>query len=63
MKSAIECHLESSAPNDAEIFLRIGIRDVPSDQFGVTEVRTVSVRRLAPPLYPISITSNEPLCE
>ncbi|MGD0646948.1 MAG: VWA domain-containing protein [Acidobacteriaceae bacterium] len=52
MKSAIECHLEISAPTGAETFLRVGVRDVPSNHFGVIEVATASVSRLAPPVYP-----------
>jgi len=60
MKSAIECHLEISAPNRTETFLRVGVRDVPSNRFGVIEVPTASVSYLPPAVYPASLPASKP---
>jgi VWFA-related protein len=54
MKSAIECHLEISAPTRVETFLRVGVRDVPSNHFGVIEVPTSNLSHLAPAVYQTS---------
>ena len=60
MKGAIECHLEISAPTGLETFLRVGVRDVPSNHFGVIEVPTASVSHLAPPVYPTPPQAAKP---
>ncbi len=52
LHSAMECHMEISVPNSKETFLRIGMRDVPTDKFGVVEVPTADVSHLAPATYP-----------
>ena len=51
-RNASQMHLEVSVPAKVETFLRIGVRDVPSNRFGVVEMSTASVNRLAPPIYP-----------
>jgi len=52
LHSAMACHLEISVPISKETFLRIGMRDIPSDKFGVVEVPTADVSHLAPATYP-----------
>ena len=44
----LRCHLELSAPDRAETFLRIGMRDVATNRFGVIEVPASSLSSLAP---------------
>jgi VWFA-related protein len=51
MHSAISCHLEVSVPTSQETFIRIGVRDIPSNKLGVVEVPTSSVSHLAPAVY------------
>jgi VWFA-related protein len=47
--SGVNAHFEISVPvKGGENFLRIGIRDVPSNRFGVVEIPIASVARLAP---------------
>ena len=60
MKSAIECHLEISAPTRVETFLRVGVRDVPSNHFGVVEVPTSNLSHLAPAVYQASPEATKP---
>jgi VWFA-related protein len=60
MKSAIECHIEISAPARVETFLRVGVRDVPSNHFGVIEVPTSNVSHLAPAVYQTSPEKMKP---
>jgi VWFA-related protein len=50
--SAMECHIEVSVPISKDAFLRIGIRDIPSNKFGVVEIPTSVVSHLAPAIYP-----------
>ena len=52
LHSAMACHLEISVPISKETFLRIGMRDVPSDKFGVVEVPIADVSHLSPATYP-----------
>jgi len=52
LQGAINFHLEISAPVRQETYLRIGLRDVVSNRFGVVEVPAASVNRLPPPVYP-----------
>ena len=49
--SAMECRMEISVPTSKETFFRAGMRDVPSNKFGVVEVPTASVSHLAPAVY------------
>ena len=51
MHNPLRCHLEVSVPDRAETFLRIGIRDVPANKFGVIEVPTSSVSFLPAAAY------------
>jgi VWFA-related protein len=60
MNSAIECHLEISAPTGVETFLRVGVRDVPSNHLGVIEVPTASVSHLAPAVYQTPPSAKTP---
>ena len=46
--SLIRYHLEVSVPDRAETFLRIGMRDVTSNRFGVVEIPTSAVTYLPP---------------
>ncbi len=51
----MQARLEISVPTRYETFLRIGIRDVPANRFGVIEVPVATLSRLAPlPLNPPS---------
>jgi len=47
----LQCHLEISVPDRTETFLRIGVRDVPSNKFGVIELPAADVSQLPPPTY------------
>ena len=49
--TALQCHLIISVPDRAEAFLRIAVRDVPSNKFGVIELPTSDVSQLPPPAY------------
>jgi VWFA-related protein len=49
--SAIQRHLEISVPIKTEAFLRVGIKDVSANKFGVVELPVDSVSRLAPAVY------------
>jgi len=51
LQSPLDCHLEISVPDRAETYLRIGVQDVLANRFGVVEVPTGDVARLAPPAY------------
>jgi VWFA-related protein len=46
LDSVLRCHLELSVPDRVETFLRIGIRDVTSNKFGVIEIPASSVSSL-----------------
>ncbi len=50
MSSGINLHLLVSTPARGEWYLRLALRDVPANHFGVVEISTASVSRLAPPL-------------
>jgi VWFA-related protein len=52
VQHAVQMHLEVSAPAKVETYLRIGLRDVASNRFGVVEVPSSSVNQLSPPVYP-----------
>ena len=58
--SAMECHMEISVPTSKETFFRVGMRDVPSNKFGVVEVPTSTVSHLAPPVYQTAPTLAKP---
>jgi VWFA-related protein len=51
-RNAIQVHLEVSAPAKLETFLRVGVRDIPSNRFGVVEIPTSSISHLPPAVYP-----------
>lgn len=46
--AAINMHLELSAPDRRETYLRIGLHDLDSNRFGVVEIPVLDVSRLAP---------------
>lgn len=46
--SAMECRMQISVPTSKETFIRVGIRDVPSNKFGVVEIPTADISHLAP---------------
>jgi VWFA-related protein len=48
MRGIVRCHLELSVPDRAETFLRIGMRDVETNRFGVIEVPASSLSSLPP---------------
>ncbi|MGD0649441.1 MAG: VWA domain-containing protein, partial [Acidobacteriaceae bacterium] len=50
-RSLIRFHLEVSVPDRAETFLRIGMRDVTTNRFGVIEIPTSAVTFLPPATY------------
>jgi VWFA-related protein len=58
--STLRCHLELSVPDRAETFLRIGIRDVPSNKFGVIEIPASSVSHLPAAAQGPAPTSGRP---
>lgn len=49
---AVGCHLEISVPNSKETFLRLGLRDIPSDKLGVVEIPTADISHLPPATDP-----------
>jgi VWFA-related protein len=51
LQSALNMHLEVSAPAKSDSYLRVGVRDVTTNQYGVVEIPTAVVSRL-PPLPP-----------
>ncbi len=51
-RGVIEAHLEISVPIKVETFLRVGVRDVPSNHFGAVEIPVASVSRLPVAVYP-----------
>jgi VWFA-related protein len=59
-RSILRCHLELSVPDRAETFLRIGIRDVTTNKFGVIEIPASSVSSLAPATNEPAATSGRP---
>jgi hypothetical protein len=58
--SAMESHLELSVPNSKETFIRLGVRDVPSNKFGVVEIPTSEVSALSPMVYAPPPPSSSP---
>jgi VWFA-related protein len=46
--SLVRCHLEISVPDRVETFLRVGIRDLSTNKFGVVEVPASSLSYLPP---------------
>jgi VWFA-related protein len=52
LHTAIDCHMEVSVPTRTEAYLRIGLRDVTTNRFGVVEIPASSVSHLPPPVYP-----------
>jgi VWFA-related protein len=46
--SVVRCHLEISVPDRVETFLRIGIRDLSTNKFGVVEVPASTISYLPP---------------
>jgi VWFA-related protein len=65
----IRFHLEVSAPERVETFLRIGMRDVTTNRFGVLEIPTSAVTALPPATYthapsplskPVPAPANQP---
>jgi VWFA-related protein len=50
-RSVIRYHLEVSVPDRAETFLRIGMRDMTTNRFGVIEIPTSAVTFLPPATY------------
>jgi VWFA-related protein len=46
--SVVRCHLEISVPDRMETFLRIGIRDLSTNKFGVVEVPASTISYLPP---------------
>jgi VWFA-related protein len=58
----IQYHLEVSVPDYVETFLRIGMRDVTSNKFGVIEIPTSTVTSLPPATYaPAAPAASKPL--
>ena len=49
VRSAANIRMQVSAPGKAESFLRIAVHDLTSNRFGVVEVPTSTVSKLAPP--------------
>jgi hypothetical protein len=47
-RSLIRCHLEISVPDHVEAFLRIGIRDLSTNKFGVVEIPASTLSYLPP---------------
>lgn len=60
LHSVLRCHLELGVPDRAEAFLRIGIRDVPSNKFGVIEIPASSVSQLPAVTAEPASTSGRP---
>jgi VWFA-related protein len=50
-RGILRCHVEVSVPDRVESFLRIGIRDVATNRFGVIEVPASSLSSLPPARY------------
>ena len=61
LHAPVQMHFQVSAPSRLETFLRIGVRDVASNRFGVVEIPTSSVSRLSPPVYPGARTHDSDL--
>ncbi len=60
-RSVIRFHLEVSVPDGLETFLRIGMRDVTTNRFGVVEIPTSAVTFLPPATYaPAAPPSSQP---
>jgi hypothetical protein len=60
MHSIIKCDLEVSVPDRAQTFIRIGVRDVTTNKFGVIEVPTSAVSALPPATYGFAPTPTKP---
>jgi VWFA-related protein len=54
MKEPVQYHLEISAPAHTETYLRIAVRDVVTNRFGVIEIPASTVAHLPPPVYPVA---------
>ena len=52
LHTPVQMHLEVSAPSRIETFLRVGVRDVSSNRFGVVEIPSSTVSELPPAVYP-----------
>lgn len=59
IRSVLEGHIEVSVPSEQQTFLRIGVRDLLSDKFGVVEIPTADVSHLAPAVYPATPPAGE----
>jgi len=46
--NVVRCHLEISVPDRVETFLRIGVRDLSTNKFGVVEVPASTIGYLPP---------------
>jgi VWFA-related protein len=51
-KQPLQFHMEVSSPAKTETYLRIGIRDMLTNRFGVVEIPTSALSTLSPPVYP-----------
>ncbi len=59
-RSVVRYHLQVSVPDRAETFLRIGMRDVPTNRFGVVEIPTSAVTSLPPATYEPAAAPTSP---
>ena len=59
-RSVVRYHLQVSVPDRAETFLRIGMRDVPTNRFGVVEIPTSAVTSLPPATYEPATAPTSP---
>ena len=60
-RTLIRSHMEVSVPDGVETFLRIGMRDVTSNRFGVVEIPISAVTYLPPATYaPATTPSPKP---
>jgi VWFA-related protein len=60
LHSVLRCHLELSVPDRTESFLRIGIRDITSNKFGVVEIPASSVSSLPAATHAAAPASGRP---
>jgi len=49
LKHPVSVHLQVSVPANRETYLRVGVRDLPTNRIGVIEVPSVAVSNLPPP--------------
>jgi VWFA-related protein len=52
-KQPVQFHMEVSSPAKTETYLRVAIRDMLTNRFGVVELPTSALSTLAPPVYPV----------